>query len=53
MCSDPGQALLREKIVSEELDAVVVASCSPHMHQRTFRNAAKKAGLNPLPGRDG
>jgi len=47
MCSDPGQALLREKIQSEGLQGAVVASCSPHMHQRTFRAAAKAAGLNP------
>jgi heterodisulfide reductase subunit A len=47
MCSDPGQTLVRDKIASERLDAVVVASCSPHMHLRTFRNAAALAGLNP------
>jgi heterodisulfide reductase subunit A2 len=47
MCSDPGQALVREKIVSEKLDGVVVASCSPHMHLKTFRRAAANAGLNP------
>ena len=47
MCSDPGQALVREKIASERLDAVVVASCSPHMHLKTFRKAAQRAGLNP------
>jgi len=47
MCSDPGQALVREKIASEKLDGVVVASCSPHMHLKTFRRAAANAGLNP------
>src|SRR5580704_8482214 len=47
MCSDPGQALVREKIASEKLDGVVVASCSPHMHLKTFRKTAQKAGLNP------
>jgi heterodisulfide reductase subunit A len=47
MCSDPGQSMIREKIVSEKLDGVVVASCSPHMHLRTFRKAAQTAGLNP------
>ena len=46
MCSDPGQALIREKIASEKLDGVVVASCSPHMHLKTFRKAAQAAGLN-------
>jgi heterodisulfide reductase subunit A len=47
MCADPGQKLVREKIASERLDSVVVASCSPNMHLRTFRNAAALAGLNP------
>jgi len=47
MCSDPGQAMVRDKIASERLDSVVVASCSPHMHLRTFRSAASLAGLNP------
>ena len=47
MCSDPGQAMIREKIVPEKLDGVVVASCSPHMHLKTFRKAAQRAGLNP------
>jgi len=47
MCSDPGQALLRDRIASERLDAVVVASCSPHMHLKTFRAAARAAGVNP------
>jgi len=46
LCSDPGQALIREKIVDERLDGVVVASCSPHMHLKTFRTAAQNAGLN-------
>jgi heterodisulfide reductase subunit A len=47
MCSEPGQRLIREKIASERLDAVVVASCSPHMHLKTFRKAAQQAGVNP------
>lgn len=47
MCSDPGQAIIRDKIVAEKLDGVVVASCSPHMHLKTFRRAAAAAGLNP------
>ena len=47
MCSDPGQTLIREKIVSEKLDRVVVASCSPHMHLKTFRKTAERAGVNP------
>jgi heterodisulfide reductase subunit A2 len=47
MCSDPGQTMIRERIVAEKLDGVVVASCSPHMHLKTFRKAAQAAGLNP------
>jgi heterodisulfide reductase subunit A len=47
MCSDPGQSMIREKIASEHLTGVVVAACSPHMHLKTFRKAARGAGLNP------
>jgi heterodisulfide reductase subunit A len=47
MCSDPGQNQIREKIREEKLDGVVVASCSPHMHLKTFRKAAQSEGLNP------
>jgi heterodisulfide reductase subunit A len=47
MCSDPGQSTIRDKIISERLDGLVVASCSPHMHMKTFRKAAQAAGLNP------
>jgi heterodisulfide reductase subunit A2 len=47
MCSDPGQALVRDKIAALGLDRLVVASCSPHMHLRTFRSAARAAGINP------
>ncbi len=47
MCSDPGQSLMRRAIASERLTGVVVASCSPHMHLRTFRKAAALEGLNP------
>jgi heterodisulfide reductase subunit A len=48
MCSDPGQALIQEDIVKEGLDRVVVASCSPLMHETTFRLACSEAGLNPF-----
>ena len=44
MCSDPGQSLIRQKIAAERLTGVVVASCSPHMHLRTFRKAAAREG---------
>jgi heterodisulfide reductase subunit A len=47
MCSDPGQAMIRAQIAAEKLDGVVVASCSPHMHLKTFRRAVAAAGLNP------
>ena len=48
MCSDPGQALIKEDIEREGLDRVVVASCSPLMHEGTFRRACSEAGLNPF-----
>ncbi|MGD8968883.1 MAG: CoB--CoM heterodisulfide reductase iron-sulfur subunit A family protein [Anaerolineae bacterium] len=47
MCSDPGQILVQEAIEEHELDGVVVAACSPAMHESTFREAAANAGLNP------
>ena len=47
MCSDPGQALIKQDIEEHELNRVVVASCSPRMHEPTFRGAAQQAGLNP------
>jgi heterodisulfide reductase subunit A len=48
MCSDPGQALIKDDIRREGLDRVVVASCSPLMHEATFRRACAEAGLNPF-----
>jgi len=47
MCSDPGQALIREHIRNDRLDAIVVAACSPAMHETTFRKTAASAGINP------
>ena len=47
MCSNPGQELIINDIKEHNLNRVVVASCSPRMHEKTFRNACKKAGLNP------
>lgn len=47
MCSEPGQKKLRDAIKEKELNGVVVACCSPRMHEITFRNAAIAAGLNP------
>jgi heterodisulfide reductase subunit A len=47
MCSDPGQALIKNDIQELKLNRVVVASCSPRMHELTFRAAIAEAGLNP------
>ena len=47
MCSDPGQALIQEDIRKEGLTRVVVASCSPLMHESTFRRACSEVGMNP------
>jgi heterodisulfide reductase subunit A len=47
MCSDPGQDLISEDIRTEHLDRVVVASCSPLMHESTFRRACAEGGMNP------
>ncbi|MGQ9811589.1 MAG: disulfide reductase, partial [bacterium] len=47
MCSDPGIRLIKQKIEEYQLDAVVVAACSPRMHEPTFRRVAKEAGINP------
>jgi heterodisulfide reductase subunit A len=48
MCSDPGQALIKDDVQLKKLDRVVVASCSPLMHEATFRTACAEAGLNPF-----
>ena len=47
LCSDPGQELIRSAIAERRLTGVVVAACSPRMHEVTFRRAAAEAGLNP------
>ncbi len=47
MCSDPGQELIKREIREKGLNRVVVASCSPLMHERTFRRTCAEAGLNP------
>jgi heterodisulfide reductase subunit A len=46
MCSDPGQTIIQDDIREYGLDRVVVAACSPLMHELTFREAVRKAGLN-------
>jgi len=48
MCSDPGQTLIKDAIKEHHLDGVVVGSCSPRMHEPTFRKACAEAGLNPF-----
>jgi heterodisulfide reductase subunit A len=48
MCSDPGQDLIKQDILDHGLNRVVVASCSPLMHEHTFRQACDQAGLNPF-----
>ncbi|MBW2099538.1 MAG: CoB--CoM heterodisulfide reductase iron-sulfur subunit A family protein, partial [Deltaproteobacteria bacterium] len=45
-CSEPGQEEIREAIIKNRLQGVVVAACTPHMHEPTFRRAVEKAGLN-------
>lgn len=47
MCSDPGQQLIRDAIREKGLGGVVVACCSPSMHETTFRKAVSSGGLNP------
>jgi heterodisulfide reductase subunit A len=47
MCSDPGQAMIEEDIRQLKLTRVVVASCSPRLHGKTFMGACQRAGLNP------
>jgi len=47
MCSSLGQKLIEEDIKNEGLTRVVVGSCSPHLHEKTFRRTCANAGLNP------
>ncbi|MGA9049320.1 MAG: CoB--CoM heterodisulfide reductase iron-sulfur subunit A family protein [Dehalococcoidia bacterium] len=46
-CSEPGQASVRQAIADNKLNRVVIAACSPRMHEPTFRKAVASAGLNP------
>jgi heterodisulfide reductase subunit A len=46
MCSDPGQKEVEKAIEEQKLDNVVISCCSPNLHEKTFRNAAKRAGIN-------
>jgi len=47
MCSSLGQELIEKDIKEQNINRVVVASCSPHLHEPTFRNACSRAGVNP------
>ena len=52
MCSAAGQKLIKDAIKECKLDGVVVCSCSPRMHEVTFRKAVQEAGLNQMCIRD-
>jgi heterodisulfide reductase subunit A len=47
MCSDPGQDMIIRDIKEMGLNRVVVASCSPRLHEKTFQKTCARAGLNP------
>ncbi len=47
MCSDPGQEMIEKDIRESGLNRVVVASCSPRLHEKTFQGACQRAGMNP------
>ena len=47
MCSENGQALIKKAVEDYGLTGIVVCSCSPRMHEATFRKAAEAAGINP------
>lgn len=48
MCSEIGQDMIKGAMKKKKLNRVVVASCSPRLHEHTFRNAVTEAGLNPF-----
>ncbi len=47
VCSKPGQQILKDRIKEHRLDGIVIAACSPRMHEPTFRQTMREAGLNP------
>jgi heterodisulfide reductase subunit A len=47
MCSDPGQEMIKKDIREHGLNRIVVAACSPTMHEPTYRRVLQDAGLNP------
>ncbi len=46
-CSEPGQQAIKNDILDNQLDRVVIASCSPRLHEPTFKNMVQSVGLNP------
>src|SRR3989337_1768896 len=48
MCSSPGQEMIEKDIRELKLNRAVVAACSPHLHEATFRRAGERAGMNPF-----
>jgi len=47
MCSEPGQGLIKDAIKEKKIEGVVVAACSPTLHETTFRRTVQHMGLNP------
>jgi heterodisulfide reductase subunit A len=47
MCAEPGQQEIKKAIQEQKLDRVIICSCSPRMHEPTFRNCVSEVGLNP------
>ncbi len=47
MCSEPGQGLIKETVKEKNLDSVIIACCSPSLHENTFRRTIESVGLNP------
>ena len=48
LCSEPGQKIILDRIKEHGLKGVVVAACSPTMHESTFRNTVQQIGFNPF-----
>lgn len=48
-CSDLGQRMIQDDIKNHKFDRIVIATCSPRMHEETLRKTVEKTGLNPYP----
>ncbi len=48
LCSQPGQKIVEDAVKEYKLDGVIVANCSPTLHERTFRNLGERIGINPF-----